>query len=145
MNHPVIHLTPPTLDDTHIKEKIICIRGHRERMFRTEMETLPSGKTIFHNYGQGGAGWTFLFGCVNESIRQFEKYLVQARSAPSHQELCVVGAGCYGLLTAIELARKGYKVRIVAAHTENLPSTQAAGFFFPRPRKVATPDEAHVF
>jgi hypothetical protein len=101
-------------------------------------------KLICHNYGQGGAGWTFLFGCVNESIRQFQQQL-QEDASLAKQPICVIGAGCYGLLTAITLARAGHTVRIVAKDTHNLPSNKAAGFFFPRARKCSTPQERAIF
>lgn len=138
-----IHLTPPCFSPNQIKEKITCIRAHRERIFRVETE-LTSNKLICHNYGQGGAGWTFLFGCVHESLRQFEQ---QLQDAPrfKNKPIVVIGAGCYGLLTAIILARRGYKVRIIAKETDDLPSHKAAGFFFPRARKSSAPQEIATF
>lgn len=138
-----IHLTPPTVSENHIKEKIICIRAHRERIFQVSTQQVAD-KLICHNYGQGGAGWTFLFGCVNESIRQFEKHITE-HSHFKNKPICVIGAGCYGLLTAIMLARKGYVVHIIAKDTENIPSNKAAGFFFPRPRKSSTQHERSIF
>ena len=48
-------------------------------------------------------------------------------------------------MTAIILARKGYNTRIIAKETDGLPSAQAAGFFFPRPRKSSTPAERALF
>ena len=105
---------------------------------------LQHNKLICHNYGQGGAGWTFLFGCVAESIRQFEQQLEQ-NTQFKNKPIAVIGAGCYGLLTAIMLARKGYTVKIIAAETDNLPSYKAAGFFFPRARKTSTPHERAIF
>ena len=125
----IITLTPPQLSPEQIKEKITCIRAHRERIFQVFPQVLD-GKYIFHNYGHGGAGWTFLFGCVNRSIKQFEEYLSQNKSL-INKPIAVVGAGCYGLLTAIMLARKGYAVRIIAKEISEIPSTKAAGFFFP--------------
>lgn len=139
-NKNIIYLRPPSLIPECIKEKIICIRAHRERMFRVEPE-IHNQKIIFHNYGQGGAGWTFLFGCVHESIRQFEEYI----GTHHNKSIAIIGAGCYGLLTAIILARKGYRVTIYAQETKNLPSHKAAGFFFPRPCKVSTVSEIALF
>ena len=138
-----ILLTPPQLGSEHIKEKITCIRAHRERIFQVYTQKTER-KLICHNYGQGGAGWTFLFGCVNESIRQYQQH-VQEDTSLAKQPICVIGAGCYGLLTAIILARAGYTVRIVAKDTHNLPSDKAAGFFFPRARKCSTPQERAIF
>lgn len=143
MYKKIVNLVPPPLDDQFIKEKIICIRGHRERIFNTSYE-LVKNKHIFHNYGHGGAGWTFLFGCVNESLRQF-KALLENRSLVQQQSLLVVGAGCYGLLTAILLAHLGYNVKIIAKDVHALASYKAAGFFFPRPRKVSNEHETAEF
>ena len=42
------------------------------------------------------------------------------------------------------LALKGYQVSIVAAQTHTT-SHNAAGFFFPRPRKRSTPEECALF
>lgn len=138
-----INLIPPQLSAEHIKEKIVCIRGHRERIFRVAMEQVEN-KFVFHNYGQGGAGWTFLFGCVNESIRQFEQVIYHNPSL-KNKSITIIGAGCYGLLTAITLSNKGYKVSITAKDTNNLTSDKAAGFFFPRPRKCSSLEERAVF
>ncbi len=101
-------------------------------------------KYIFHNYGHGGAGWTFLFGAVNQSLTQFDQAVAQ-KFGLKKSPIAVIGAGCYGLLTAITLARKGYQVRIIAQETERLPSSKAAGFFFPRARKCSTAQEKAVF
>lgn len=139
----IVHLTPPKISAEHIKEKVTCIRAHRERIFNTSAE-MQQDKLICHNYGQGGAGWTFLFGCVNESLRLFEKKL-EACPELRAQPIAVIGAGCYGLLTAIMLKRQGYTVRIIAKDIEQLPSQKAAGFFFPRARKCSTQDEIAVF
>lgn len=136
----VIELVPPRFGEDQVEEKIVCIRPHRERIFRVEPEWYHD-KLVFHNYGQGGAGWTFLFGCVHESIRQFEQQMSSRRT----QSIGVIGAGCYGLLTAILLARKGYSVRIIAQEKLNLSSYKAAGFFFPRHRKCSTEQEKAIF
>lgn len=132
-------LTPPLLSDDHIHSKLICIRPHRERIFRIEYERL-NNHHLFHNYGHAGAGWTFLFGSVEQSMRQFS-----ALNLPKTTRITVVGAGCYGLVTAIELHRAGYSVTIVADRWSDIPSEKAAGFFFPRPRRLSTPDEIAQF
>lgn len=107
-------------------------------MFNTSYE-YKDGKHIFHNYGQGGAGWTFLFGCVQESMRQFQN------AELLNQPITVIGAGCYGLLTAILLKRAGHAVTIVAKDIHSIPSYKAAGFFFPRSRKVSNAQETAIF
>lgn len=141
----IVKLIPPDLSLDNIKENITCIRSHRERIFRIDTELL-NNKIIVHNYGHGGAGWTFLFGAVEESIKQFqEKYPAFAKASADTYSVCVIGAGCYGLLTALTLYEMGYKVRIVAEKTEDLQSDKAAGFFFPRHRKCSNPQEIAIF
>ena len=139
----IIALTPPRISDAHIKEKIVCIRAHRERIFNVSTQVIEN-KLIVHNYGHGGAGWTFLFGCVNESIRLFEEHIKQNPEL-KNQPITIIGAGCYGLLTAIILTLKGHPVQILAADTENIPSNKAAGFFFPRHRKCSNDQEKELF
>jgi D-amino-acid oxidase len=144
MNSPrIITLTPPIISPAHIKEKISCIRGHRERIFEISAR-LHNDKIICHNYGHGGAGWTFLFGCVNKSIAQLEELIAQHPHF-NNKPITIIGAGCYGLLTAILLKNKEYNVCIVAKEREKIPSHNAAGFFFPRPRKVASESEKELF
>lgn len=138
-----IYLTPPRISANHVKEKIVCIRAHRERIFQVSTQVIDD-KLICHNYGHGGAGWTFLFGCVHQSIRLFEEQLAQ-NSSLRNQPIAIIGAGCYGLLTAVILTLKGHKVRIVAAEIENIPSNKAAGFFFPRHRKCSNEQEKELF
>lgn len=140
---PLIRLSPPLLTSEHIKEFVPCIRGHRERIFRVCTE-IRDNKLICHNYGHGGAGWTFLFGCVQESIRQFEEF-IQHNPLSAYSPVCIIGAGCYGLLTAISLKLKGYQVQIIAKEHESIASYKAAGFFFPRHRKCSTPEEISIF
>jgi D-amino-acid oxidase len=139
----LITLTPPNLADNCIEEKIICIRAHRERIFRVEV-TRQQEKLICHNYGQGGAGWTFLFGCVQKLIRDFEEHLTH-NAQFKNKPIAVIGAGCYGLLTAIILARAGYSVRILAKDQIQISSRKSAGFFFPRHRKCSTDQEIALF
>lgn len=138
-----ITLTPPRISEAHIKEKIVCIRAHRERIFNVSTQ-IDGDKLICHNYGQGGAGWTFLFGCVNESIRLFEEQIKKNHEFAG-KPIAIIGAGCYGLLTAIILTLKGHTVKIIAADTQNIPSHKAAGFFFPRHRKCSNEQEKEIF
>ena len=143
MSQKIVNLTPPKLSKKYIKEKITCIRPHRERIFQVYMQE-QDNKNIFNNYGHGGAGWTFLFGSVNKSINQFEQ-CIKENTHLKDDQIVIIGAGCYGMLTAIILKRKGYNVKIIAADTKNIPSQKAAGFFFPRWRKCSNQEEIEIF
>ncbi|MCL5875941.1 MAG: FAD-binding oxidoreductase [Candidatus Dependentiae bacterium] len=138
-----ISLTAPQFSERHIKEKIICVRAHRERAFCIEHQHYAD-KQIFHNYGQGGAGLTFLFGSVNQSLQQFTEF-IEKNQHLKNEQITIVGAGAYGLLTALCLARAGYSVQILAQELEKTSSYNAAGFFFPRSRKTSTEQERAVF
>ena len=80
---------------------------------------------------------------VNEWIRQFEQ-LMTHNSHLKKADWSNWSGLAMAFLTATILVRKGYKVRIFQ-RGENIPSHKAAGFFFPRPRKSSTPQEAHLF
>lgn len=138
-----IYLTPPAISDAHIEKKIVCIRSHRERIFCISSE-IKHKKIICHLYGHGGAGWTFLFGSVQKAIHELEQQL-ERNPSYKNKPICIVGAGCFGLLSAVTLTRMGYNVRIIAKETNDLASDRAAGFFFPRPRKCSTPEERAIF
>lgn len=140
---PIIKLTPPIITPDHIDQKMICIRAHRERIFDLSVQRI-NGKLICNNFGQGGAGWTFLFGCVAQSIANFESALQNSPSL-KRKPIAVIGAGCYGLLTAIELVHKGYTVQIYAKELQDIPSHKAAGFFFPGAHKRATKQEHAIY
>lgn len=139
----IVYITPPRISPLHIKEKISCIRSHRERIFQVAT-TVYRNKLICHNYGHGGAGWTFLFGAVHESIRQFHK-ACESATKYRKQAIAVIGAGCHGLLTAVLLARQGYQVRIIADQLDTLTSYKAAGFFFPKARTCSNDYERSLF
>ncbi len=138
-SHRRVYLTPPVINQFTVKERISCIRAHRERLFRIDYEQ-SSDKHLFHLYGHGGAGWTFLPGSINQSMRLFNQQAINPK-----QPIAVIGAGCYGLMSAIELARAGHSVTIYAQETQNITSFNAAGFFFPRHRKSSTPAEIAQF
>ncbi len=124
-----IHLTPPILSTDHIQELVTCIRPKHADGYQLYGE-LKNNKLIIHNYGHSGSGWTLLFGVIEQVMDAFEHQLVEHPQF-KNKPICVIGAGCMGLLSAITLARKGYAVSIVAEHVENIASDKAVGLFFP--------------
>lgn len=121
---PVVHLTPPIIAPETIAEQIACTRPMRNGKFNISLDERED-KTIIHCYGHGGCGWTTLFGSVQKAIDLF------LSTNPSKDvPIRVLGAGCMGLTTAIELTRLGYQVvNITTKETINIPSWQAAGYF----------------
>lgn len=119
----VEYLVPPIISRETIQENIVCTRPMRDGKFNISMEE-EGGKTIFNCYGHGGSGWTTLFGSVNKIIKCFV-----ATNPNKKLPIKVIGAGCMGLTTAIELARLGYQVCISAKSFIDCPSLRAAGYF----------------
>jgi len=126
--HTIVKLTPPAIAPATIKQEIVCTRPMREGRFNigcSTMATAVGDKTRVDCYGHGGSGWTTLFGSVQSAIELFEK------SNPSKATpIRVVGSGCMGLTTAIELTRRGYQVAGISTKSlYDMPSWRAAGYF----------------
>jgi glycine/D-amino acid oxidase-like deaminating enzyme len=116
----------------------VCTRPFRMMGPRIESERVGR-KTIVHNYGHGGSGWSLAWGSAQLAVRQ--------ALATSEREIAVVGAGIIGLTSAIMAQRAGLKVRIYAK--ERFPdvlSTFATGNWSPGSRycgmEGATPELA---
>ena len=58
----VLGTEPPRL--TAVK---VGLRPYRKSGVRLEPEKLPDGRTIIHNYGHGGAGFTLSWACADEA------------------------------------------------------------------------------
>jgi len=58
----------PELDRSKIVGVSVGLRPSRKEV-RLEIERLPSGKSVIHNYGHGGAGVTLSWGCADEVVR----------------------------------------------------------------------------
>ena len=58
----------PELDRSKIVGMSVGLRPSRKEV-RLEIERLPSGKRVIHNYGHGGAGVTLSWGCADEVVR----------------------------------------------------------------------------
>src|SRR5687767_3235456 len=91
--------------DRIIKETV-GLRPFRKNGFRVEKEELGT-KTIIHNYGHGGSGWSLSWGTG----------YMAAELAEPHPErrAAVIGCGTVGLTTARQLQRRGFEVTIYAA------------------------------
>jgi D-amino-acid oxidase len=58
----------PEVRGAHILEHLVGLRPGRTGV-RLEIQRLPGGGTVAHNYGHGGAGVTLSWGCAEEVVR----------------------------------------------------------------------------
>ena len=120
----IVHLEPPQISKETVLEQLVCNRPARTGQFNISLEE-RQGKTIVNCYGHGGSGWTTLFGSVNRAIELYKN-----TQPDPHTPIRIIGSGCMGLTTAIELTRLGYSV--VGISTKSLydiPSWKAGGYF----------------
>lgn len=113
----------------------VCTRPFRAQGPRIEVETVGT-RTVVHNYGHGGSGWSLSWGSAAEALR-----LVRVTGT---RTLAVVGCGAIGLTTALVAQRAGLQVRIYARERlPNVPSAFATGVWSPASRiatvQAATP------
>ncbi|RXD90589.1 FAD-dependent oxidoreductase, partial [Xanthomonas perforans] len=71
-----------------------CTRPFRAQGPRIEAERIGR-KTVVHNYGHGGSGWSLSWGAAEQALR-----LVRAAD-PAARALAVIGCGAIGLTTAL--------------------------------------------
>lgn len=104
----------------------VCTRPFRATGPRIETERLGR-KTVVHNYGHGGSGWSLSWGSSTLAMR-----LVKETGA---NEVAVIGAGALGLTSALLAQRAGLKVRIYAKDRfPDVRSTFATGSWTPNSR-----------
>lgn len=124
---PIHYLKPPKLHIENLGERMLCHRPVRQEMPKIAIEK-HGDKTIIHNYGHAGSGWTLAPGCVRYLLQQFSNQVGVQKDDP----LIVIGAGIMGLLTSYMLLKSGYtKITIIAEQFDDLPSHKAGGFCAP--------------
>lgn len=108
--------------DRVVKETV-GLRPFRTHGPRVEQEKLGS-KTLVHNYGHGGSGWSLSWGTAKSAC--------DMAFASEAKTFAVLGCGVSGLTTASLLQERGYPVRI---YTKDLPpritSSMATGTWSP--------------
>jgi D-amino-acid oxidase len=135
---------PPALAPYDVLPKLMPIRAHVDRIFRVTVCLRPfraagprlevervGDKTVVHNYGHGGSGWSLSWG--SSSIA------VEKAMAAGERDVAVIGCGALGLTSAILLQRAGAKVTIYAKERPpEVRSARATGSWTPDSRIALT-------
>ncbi|GAB3275097.1 FAD-dependent oxidoreductase [Larkinella harenae] len=140
-HQPMHHVPKLKLSLDRIVKETVGLRPFRASGPRIAKESLGS-KTIVHNYGHGGSGWSLSWGTGN-----LARELVLSTG---EKKVAVLGAGTVGLATARLLQEKGCTVTI---YTKDLPpnvtSNLATGTWSPASRvcdpKVASTEFYNIW
>ena len=112
----------------------VCLRPFRAAGPRLDVERVGD-KTVVHNYGHGGSGWSLSWGSSSIAV---EKAMAAAEREAA-REVAVIGCGALGLTSAILLQRAGAKVTIYAKERPpDVRSARATGSFTPDSRIALT-------
>jgi glycine/D-amino acid oxidase-like deaminating enzyme len=104
----------------------VCLRPFRAAGPRLDVEQVGD-KTVVHNYGHGGSGWSLSWGSSHIAV---EKAL-----ASGERDVAVIGCGALGLTSAILLQRAGARVTIYAKERPpEVRSARATGTWSPDSR-----------
>ncbi len=129
-------LPPIIASPDRIIEMNVCTRPFRPQGPRIESERIGR-KTVVHNYGHGGSGWSLSWGSGEIAVAMAKEI--------GRNEIAVVGCGAIGLTTAIVAQQSGMKVKIYAK--ERAPyvrSHRATGAWTPDSR-ICTTEFAPAF
>ncbi len=128
--NPLPGLMPVRAETDRIFRTTVCLRPFRAAGPRLEVERVGD-KTVVHNYGHGGSGWSLSWG--SSSIA------VERAMAVGEREVAVLGCGALGLTSAILLQRAGAKVTIYAKdRPPEVRSSRATGSWTPDSRVALT-------
>ena len=121
-----VQLPPVRISADRIIKITVCTRPFRAQGPRLDVEQIGA-KTVVHNYGHGGSGWSLSWGSSTIAVRN--------ALASGPRQVAVIGCGALGLTSATLLQRAGAQVTIYA---KELPpqtrSTFATGSWTPDSR-----------
>jgi D-amino-acid oxidase len=124
----VDHIVPIRADPDSLIRVTVCTRPFRPAGPRIDVERLGA-KTVFHNYGHGGSGWSLSWGSATVVL---EKLLAESQG---DRNIAILGGGAIGLTTAVAAQRLGLRPTIYAK--EQFPfvrSARATGSYTPDSR-----------
>lgn len=130
---PTPVLAPVRARPDRLIDIAVCTRPFRPQGPRLESEH-RYGKTIVHNYGHGGSGWSLSWGSAKLALPLIE--------ATREKQVAVIGCGAIGLTTARVAQRAGLRVRIYARERPpEVRSSAATGVWSPDSR-ICTAEHA---
>jgi glycine/D-amino acid oxidase-like deaminating enzyme len=104
----------------------VCTRPFRAEGPRLDVESIGA-KTVVHNYGHGGSGWSLSWGSSAIAIAK--------AMATGQRNVGVIGCGALGLTSALLLQQAGAGVTIYAKELPpNVRSSLATGLWTPDSR-----------
>jgi glycine/D-amino acid oxidase-like deaminating enzyme len=108
----------------------VCLRPFRAAGPRLDVERVGD-KTVIHNYGHGGSGWSLSWGSSSIAVEKAMGF--------GEREVGVIGCGALGMTSAILLQRAGAKVTIYAKERPpEVRSARATGSWTPDSRIALT-------
>jgi glycine/D-amino acid oxidase-like deaminating enzyme len=108
----------------------VCLRPFRAAGPRLDVETVGD-KTVVHNYGHGGSGWSLSWGSSHIAVEKALRL--------GERQVAVLGCGALGLTSAILLQRAGAAVTIYAKERPpEVRSARATGSWTPDSRIALT-------
>jgi glycine/D-amino acid oxidase-like deaminating enzyme len=117
----------------------VCVRPFRAEGPRLDVERVGE-KTVVHNYGHGGSGWSLSWGSSTIAVRK------ALEAAGGDKDIAVIGCGALGLTSATLLQRAGARVTIYAKERPpEVRSSRATGSWTPDSRIALTASVAPGF
>ena len=145
--------------DRVVKETV-GLRPYRSVGPRIEREDLGS-KTLVHNYGHGGSGWSLSWGSAElaadlvdaswrDGVPLANASLSTSAIPAAFRQVAVIGCGVIGLTTARTLQRRGYDVTMYTKEmAPDITSSKATGTWSPAHSLLdsdqVTPTFSHQF
>ncbi len=108
----------------------VCTRPFRAQGPRLEAQRL-AGKTVVHNYGHGGSGWSLSWGSAHLAVQ-----MALATLAPRDSPVAVIGCGAIGLTSALVAQRAGLRVCVYCREQPPDLAVQLRDLH-PRPQRLA--------
>lgn len=135
-SQPMLQLPPLRVSIDRITRVTVCTRPFRAAGPRTDVEKIGA-KTVVHNYGHGGSGWSLSWGAA--------RLATASALGTGERDIAVIGAGAMGMTTAVALQRAGARVTVYAKDLPpNVRSSWATGLYTPDSRiameEHATPE-----